>query len=106
VKGLDDLKTSLKDFSPATIANSSGVSEAQIRAAAKTFAEAENGIILYGAEAGNDPSLKAALRSLALITGHAGRANNGVTAILPHANSRGAVDFGILPDRLPGYVKV
>jgi NADH-quinone oxidoreductase subunit G len=106
VKGLDDLKTSLKDFSPATIANGSGVSEAQIRAAAKTFAEAENGIILYGAEAGNDPSLKAALRSLALITGHAGRANNGVTAILPHANSRGAVDFGILPDRLPGYVKV
>jgi predicted molibdopterin-dependent oxidoreductase YjgC len=67
------------------------------------FAEAVNGIILFGAEAGNEPSLKAGVEALALLTGHAGKADNGVIAILPHANSRGAADMGVVPDRLPGY---
>jgi NADH-quinone oxidoreductase subunit G len=103
LNGLDDLKTALKDYAPAKMAEATGLSEEDIRGAARVYAEAKNAVILYGAEAGNDPALKAALRSLALVTGHAGRADNGVTAVLPHANSRGAADLGVLPDRLPGY---
>ena len=104
--GLDDLKANVRDYTPAKAASITGLTETEIRQAAKTFAEAQNGIILYGAEAGNDPALAAAIRNLALATGHIGRANNGVTAILPHVNSRGAADLGVLPDRLPGYIPV
>jgi len=46
------------------------------------------------------------VEALALVTGHAGKPDNGVIAVLPHANSRGAADMGVLPDQLPGYVPV
>lgn len=104
--GFADLKKALHNYAPRRVADLIGVSVEEIDAAAKAFAEAENGIILFGLEAGNDPALRAALEALALVTGHAGRANNGVIAVLPHANSRGAADLGIVPDRLPGYAPV
>jgi predicted molibdopterin-dependent oxidoreductase YjgC len=104
--GFAELKKVAQNYAPAKVSKVTGIEAEAIDAAAKAFAEAENGIILFGLEAGNDPSLRAAVEALALITGHAGRANSGVIAILPHANSRGAADMGIVPDRLPGYVPV
>ncbi len=93
-------------YSPAHMAGITGIAEEDIREAARIYAQAENGIILYGAEAGKDPALREAIKALALIAGHVGQSNNGVTAILPHVNSRGASDLGIVPHRLPGYVPV
>lgn len=104
--GLADLQQALQAYTPDKVSGITGVPAEDIRAAAKTFAEAENGIILFGLEAGNDPALRAALESLALVTGHAGRPNNGLIAVLPHANSRGAADMGVVPHRLPGYAPV
>ena len=104
--GFAELKKAVQNYAPAKVSEVTGIEAEAIDAAAKAFAEAENGIILFGLEAGNDPSLRAAVEALALITGHAGKANNGVIAVLPHANSRGAADMGIAPDRLPGYVPV
>jgi len=101
--GLANLKKSLVDYSPAKVADLTGIAAEDIGTAARAFAEAENGIILFGLEAGNDPALRAALEALALVTGHAGKANNGLIPVLPHANSRGAADMGLAPDRLPGY---
>ncbi len=98
-----ELAKSLQDYVPDKVAKVTGVPAEAISAAAKAYAEAENGIILFGLEAGNDPALRAALEALALVTGHAGRPDNGLMAVLPHANSRGAADLGVLPDRLPGY---
>ncbi|MEM7029273.1 MAG: NADH-quinone oxidoreductase subunit NuoG [Chloroflexota bacterium] len=103
VNGVADLKKSLGDYTATKVAKVTGISKEEIVDAAKAYAEAKDAVILYGAEAGKDPALQSAIRNLALVTGHVGRANNGVTAILPHVNSRGAVDLGILPDRLPGY---
>ncbi|NJO67173.1 MAG: hypothetical protein HC832_07295, partial [Leptolyngbyaceae cyanobacterium RM1_405_57] len=74
-----------------------------INAAAKAYAQAENGIILFGHEAGNDPPCGQLSKPWRLVTDHAGRPNNGVIAVLPHANSRGAADMGVVPDRAPGY---
>lgn len=102
--GLAELKEALTAYSPAEVAQITGISASDIEAAAKALAEAANGIILFGLEAGNDPSLRAALEALALVTGHAGRPNNGLIAVLPHANSRGAADMGVLPNQLPGYL--
>jgi NADH-quinone oxidoreductase subunit G len=96
-------RRALADLKLAELAETTGITVDNIDAAARLFAEAVNGIILFGAEAGNEPSLKAGVEALALLTGHAGKADNGVIAILPHANSRGAADMGVVPDRLPGY---
>jgi NADH-quinone oxidoreductase subunit G len=101
--GLAELEQALQAYSPEQVAERSGVTVAAIEAAAKSFAEAENGIIIYGMEAGHDPAVGAALQALALVTGHAGKADNGLIAILPQANSRGAADMGVVPERLPGY---
>ncbi len=80
-----------------------GAPEEDLRAAARTFAKAKNGVILFGLESGGNAALQNAVKTLALLTGHAGRANNGVIAVLPHANSRGAADLGVLPHYAPGY---
>lgn len=102
--GFADLEKALQNYAPDKVEKVTGLAAADIAAAAKAFAEAENGIILFGLEAGNDPALRAALEALALVTGHAGKANNGIIPVLPHANSRGAADMGVVPHRLPGYV--
>jgi len=104
--GFAELKQAVQKFNPADVEKISGVSAGEINGAAKAFAAAGNGIILFGLEAGNDPALQAALEALVLVTGHAGKADNGLIAVLPHANSRGAADMGVLPDQLPGYVPV
>ncbi|NJN95744.1 MAG: molybdopterin-dependent oxidoreductase [Anaerolineales bacterium] len=104
--GFADLEKALQNYAPDKVEKLTGLAAADIAAAAKAFAEAENGIILFGLEAGNDPALRAALEALALVTGHAGKANNGIIPVLPHANSRGAADMGVVPHRLPGYVPV
>ncbi|MDX1522359.1 MAG: NADH-quinone oxidoreductase subunit NuoG, partial [Anaerolineae bacterium] len=104
--GLDAVKAALGDYAPGKVAEITGISAEAIEAAAKAYATAENGIIIFGLEAGNDPALRAALEALAMVTGHAGRPDNGLIAVLPEANSRGAADMGLVPDRLPGYVAV
>jgi NADH-quinone oxidoreductase subunit G len=104
--GFADLEQALQNYTPANVEEVTGIPATDLEAAAKAFAEAENGIIIFGLEAGNDPALRATLEALALVTGHAGKANNGIIPILPHANSRGAADMGLVPDRLPGYVPV
>jgi NADH-quinone oxidoreductase subunit G len=104
--GFADLAKALQNYAPDKVAATTGVSVPEIEAAANAYAEAQNGIIMFGLEAGNDPALRAALEALALVTGHAGKANNGLIAVLPHANSRGAADLGVLPNRRPGYVAI
>ena len=103
VEGLADLESALQDYTAQNVSEVTGIAAEEIEAAAKAFAEADKGIIIFGLEAGGDPALQAALEALALITGHAGKADNGLIAVLPHANSRGAADMGLVPDRLPGY---
>src|SRR5574340_1172389 len=53
-----------------------------------------------------DPAAASAMAALLLITGHVGRANNGLIALYPHNNSTGAIDFGLLPDYGLGRVKI
>ncbi len=110
VSGLDELRAKVADWTPERAAEVTGIPAVEIRAAARAFGEAKNGIIFYGPEAvesgHNGLPLRRAVANLVTITGFVGRPNNGVIAVLPHANSRGAADLGIVPDRLPGYVPV
>ena len=106
VSGLEELKAKVADWTPERVAEQTGIPADEIRATAHAFGQAKNGIILFGPEASDDPALRRAVANLAIVTGFVGRPNNGVIAVLPHCNSRGAADLGVVPDRLPGYVPV
>jgi NADH-quinone oxidoreductase subunit G len=71
-----------------------------LQKAARLFAKAENAIIFYGGEGldhTGSEALAQACASLLSITGHVGRANNGLIAVWPRANSQGAWDVGLRP---------
>jgi len=74
----------------------------KIRDAARQIAQSPNLLILSGREAmfaqQNDPAVASGIAALLLITGHVGRANNGLIALYPHNNSMGALDFGLLSE--------
>ncbi len=103
--GLDQLRKTILDLAPESLAEAAGVSAASIEAAAKTFLEAENGIIVYGAEARSvGPALIETLGALAALAGKVGKANSGLLPLLSGGNRRGALDMGLRPDAYPGYV--
>ncbi len=106
VGGLGELRAEITEWTPEQVAEITDIPTDEIRAAARAFGEAKNGIVLYGAETENSPALRRAVVNLVTAAGFVGRPNNGVIAVLPHANSRGAADLGVVPNRLPGYVPV
>jgi NADH-quinone oxidoreductase subunit G len=74
--------------------------EEALQAAAKAFAEAENGMVIYGSEGtGLSASrvLAQACANLLVATNHIGRAHNGLLAVWQRANEQGAWDLGFRP---------
>ena len=75
---------------------------AAVKAAAAMLAKSEKALIIYGPQAarGSDgASVRDGLANLAFLTGHADR----LAFVGLDANSQGARDMGLLPDRLPGH---
>ncbi len=86
-----------------------GVPAQQIRDAARAFATAERGSIVYSMgitqhTTGTDNVL--ALANLSMLTGHIGRYATGVNPLRGQNNVQGACDLGALPNVFPGYQKV
>jgi len=106
-KNIDALRTALEPYAAERVEELTGVAPERFEALATSIAGAENLVVVYGREAfaAGTPLLQA-LGNIALITGHAGRANNGVLPIGRQANSRGALDMGVRPDRGPGYTNL
>ena len=105
VRGMDTLRKALLPFSVAEMARRTGIAEDVFRNLATAVAQAENLIVVYGREAmGAGKATLQALGNLLLVTGHVGRAGNGVLPLQRYNNSRGALDMGVRPDRGPGYV--
>jgi NADH-quinone oxidoreductase subunit G len=100
--GAADLAESVAAYTEESLVGVAPVGDEQLAAAATALAEAENLVILYGREA-QSVGLVPGLAALAVATGHAGRADNGLMAVGRHANAQGAADMGLLPDWLPGY---
>ncbi len=86
-----------------------------IRIAADALIEADNLVIFYGSEGLNfdeTDSLARLLGNMLLLKqgngdkgSHAGRINNGLIPVWPHANTQGAWDMGLRPNFSPGYEK-
>lgn len=76
------------------------------KAVARAFAGAKNAVILVGGEgmdAATSRNLAQSAANLLIVTGHVGRANNGLVIVWPSANGQGASDMGFRPDFGPGY---
>jgi len=87
----------ISGFSAAQSANMT----AEMQAAAKSFVDAENGIIFYGSDGiglQESGALAQACAALLLETKHYGKANNGLIPVWTAANTQGAFEMGFLPD--------
>jgi formate dehydrogenase major subunit len=108
-EGFAEFKEAVKEYSPEYAAKITGLKPEDIRETARQYAQAENAMILYTMGitqhiCGTDNVL--AIANLALLTGHVGRAYNGVCPLRGQNNVQGACDMGALPNYYPGYQKV
>jgi len=105
----EKIKADVAEHSPEAVAERTGVDAESIKRAAQEFAAAETGAIVFGrgltaSHRGYEHSL--AVCYLALVAGKLGKPSCGVYPMAYRANEQGACDMGVLPDRLPGYLKV
>ncbi|HFD38805.1 MAG TPA: formate dehydrogenase subunit alpha, partial [Anaerolineae bacterium] len=104
--GFEALARHLQDYPPARAAALTGLSEAQIVAAARTYATAPASVLIYCMgitqhTTGSDNVLACA--DLALLCGQIGRPGTGLMPLRGQNNVQGAGDMGALPNLLPGY---
>lgn len=103
------LVKAVADWTPERAARISGVTADDIVAAARLYAQAQNGMIFWAMGitqhiTGTD-NVKA-LSNLALLTGHIGRPGTGLNPLRGQNNVQGACDMGGLPNVFPGYQPV
>ncbi len=102
-------KEHLKDFSPEKMAPICGIDAEMLRNVARTFANAEAGMIFWGMGVsqhihGTDNSR--CLISLAFMTGNVGKSGAGLHPLRGQNNVQGASDAGMIPMFLPDYQPV
>jgi formate dehydrogenase alpha subunit len=106
---LDRLRQSVSPYDTERVSQTTGIDSDKIKSLVNSFARAESIIILCGREVISHPQNKElldSLYSLILLTGHWGKEHSGVNVLWEHCNSQGALDCGLLPDRLPGFVHI
>jgi formate dehydrogenase alpha subunit len=108
-EGFDALREILKKFPPDKVSEITGVPKEDLVAAAKTYAQATAGSIVYCMgitqhRAGTDCVLS--LANLAMLTGNMGKPSTGVNPLRGQNNVQGACDMGGLPNVFTGYQAV
>ena len=104
---LERLSDALSGWKPEQAEKACGVAAADTRAALKRLKDAPRKALLFGRAVAEHPQaaqLLAAIESLAWATGAITAERSFVMYLGPHHNSQGALDMGLVPDRLPGYV--
>jgi formate dehydrogenase major subunit len=94
------------EHSPEAVAMLTGVPAAEIRGAARLYAEGPNGAIYYGlgvTEHSQGSSTVIAIANLAMVTGNIGRRGVGVNPLRGQNNVQGSCDMGSFPHEFPGY---
>jgi formate dehydrogenase alpha subunit len=105
----DLLRQSVSAYDSGKVSQMTGIAPDKVKSLANSLAAAESIIILCGKEVVSHPQNKEiidSLYSLILLTGHWGKENSGINLLWKDCNSQGALDCGLLPDRLPGFVHV
>jgi formate dehydrogenase major subunit len=92
--------------SPETLEAASGVPAAQVRAAARLYAQGPNSAIYYGlgvTEHSQGTTMVMGIANLAMATGNLGRDGVGVNPLRGQNNVQGACDMGSFPHEYSGY---
>ncbi len=92
--------------SPEAVEQFTGVSAAELRAAARLYATGGNAAIYYGlgvTEHSQGSTTVMAIANLAMATGNLGRRGVGVNPLRGQNNVQGSCDMGSFPHELPGY---
>ncbi len=92
--------------SPEALEAATGVPAAEVRAAARLYASANNAAIYYGlgvTEHSQGSTMVMAIANLAMATGNIGRLGVGVNPLRGQNNVQGSCDMGSFPHELPGY---
>jgi predicted molibdopterin-dependent oxidoreductase YjgC len=105
-EGFEELLARFREVSVSQCAQQSGVTEENLKDAARIFASAKNGCIIFGSgvmQQENAPEVAKLLLDLLFLTGNMGKEGAGLIPLLKDCNSQGAWDMGITPDSLPGH---
>ena len=108
-EGFDDLRKTLEKYTPDFVEGITGIPADQLVAAARLFAKAEAGSILYcmgiTQHVSGTDNVKS-LANLAMLTGNMGIPGGGVNPLRGQNNVQGACDMGGLPNVYTGYQPV
>lgn len=107
--GLDELKKGVLKYTPEYVEEITGITEDQLIAAARLYAQAPAASILYAMgitqhTTGTD-NVKS-LANLAMLCGNVGVPGGGVNPLRGQNNVQGACDMGALPNVYTGYQRV
>jgi len=108
-EGFEALAESVKEYTPEAVETITGVPAQDVVEAAKLYAQAKGGTILYAMgitqhTTGTNNVL--ALANLAMVAGQIGKPSSGVNPLRGQNNVQGACDMGGLPNVYTGYQRV
>ena len=108
-EGYDALAQSVEEYTPEAVEKITGIPGQAIVKAAKLYAQAKGGTILYAMgitqhTTGTNNVL--ALANLAMVAGQIGKPSSGVNPLRGQNNVQGACDMGGLPNVYTGYQRV
>ena len=108
-EGFEQLKETVKGYSPEKMEGICGIPAEKVREVARIYAKSRASIIFWGMGVsqhvhGTDNSR--CLIALALSTGHIGRPGTGLHPLRGQNNVQGASDAGLIPMVYPDYISV
>lgn len=108
-EGFFEFREHIRAFPPEKMEPLCGVPAETIRDVARTFANAQRGMIFWGmgvSQSIHGTDNARCLISLALLCGHVGRSGTGLHPLRGQNNVQGASDAGLIPQVLPDYQSV
>jgi len=106
-EGFEAFRHELMALDPDAIEQITGVPQAQVREAARLYAQAERAMEFHGlgvTEHYQGSRAIMAITALALLTGQVGRPGTGINPLRGQNNVQGAADMGVQPNLGPGYL--
>jgi formate dehydrogenase major subunit len=108
-EGFEEMKAAVDKYTPAHVAEITGVPAEDIEKAARLYAASRPAAILYSmgiTQHACGHATVMAIANLAMLCGNLGVEGGGVNPLRGQNNVQGSCDMGALPDVFPGYQKV
>jgi formate dehydrogenase alpha subunit len=106
---MKELRNKVWAFDSQKVFQITGIAPEKIKNLAQALSKSESIMILCGKEIiyhSQNSEVIDSLYELLTLAGHQNKENCGINLLWEDCNSQGALDCGVLPDRLPGYVNI